>query len=156
MGGFGEHLLAWRLYRELTQAELARRTDLPRPNLSNLECGRLEPTLSTIRRLSTALEIPPGHLIDELPPPLSLDRHELDAIARQAIQAGAPQRAKHPTARQLGRVIQNQVAAVTGRPPSRIRSGQKVTTKLRARLGKETWAALVRRVDKHLAQGDIQ
>lgn len=107
--------------------------------------------MSTIRRLSTALEISPGRLIDELPAPPSLDRHEMDIVARQAIQPWATQNAAHPLARQLGRVIQNQVAAATGRPSPLKREGQKVITKLRARLGKKTWEALLRRVDKYLA-----
>ncbi len=61
---FGEAVLAWRLFRGLTQVELARRAGIPRPNLSDIERGRREVTLGTLRVLAGALDVRPGVLAD--------------------------------------------------------------------------------------------
>lgn len=65
---FGQTLFLWRRDRGLTQAELARRAGIPRPNLSAIEQGRHEVSLQTIRRLAAALQVRPGVLVDGVPP----------------------------------------------------------------------------------------
>lgn len=61
---FGQTVYLWRMERGWTQAELARRTRMPRPRLSGIERGAVEPTLRTIRRLAGAMEVSPGTLVD--------------------------------------------------------------------------------------------
>jgi XRE family transcriptional regulator, regulator of sulfur utilization len=44
--------------RDLTQAELAQRSDVPRPTLAHLESGSANPTLSVLLRVADALRVP--------------------------------------------------------------------------------------------------
>jgi len=80
---FGPRLKAWRLSKNLTQASLAQKAGLPRPNLADIEAGRRDCTLKTLGRLAYALELRPGELLDHSPhEETALDRHQIDAIAR--------------------------------------------------------------------------
>ena len=86
MGPFGQILYLWRLERGLTQAELARRAGIPRPNLSAMERGRREVTLKTLRALALALGVRPGVLVDGVFPasegrPPAFSRRALERIA---------------------------------------------------------------------------
>lgn len=91
MLGFGDTLYLWRLERRWTQAALARRAGLPRPTVSALERGALEPTLRTIRRVAAGLAIRPGVLVDgQGPAPLPRRRFSRTALERMAAAAGAP------------------------------------------------------------------
>jgi len=88
MAPFGETVLAWRLARGMTQAQLARAAGVPRPNLCAIERGDREVTLRTLRALALALEVRPGALVDgDMPeqgsPPLT--RAEMERIARAAV-----------------------------------------------------------------------
>jgi len=65
---FGQTLFLWRLKRDLSQAELARRARIPRPNLSAIERGKREVTLGTLRALALALDVRPGVLADGVLP----------------------------------------------------------------------------------------
>ena len=84
---FGHAVLLWRLERGLTQAALAGRAGLPRPNLSALERGSRPVSLPTIRRLAAARAVRPGILVDGLPPavkegsPPVLSRQVVERIA---------------------------------------------------------------------------
>jgi len=53
----------------LTQAELARRAGLPQPNLSNIEKGRQDITVSTLIRIARTLGLPPANFFEEPNPP---------------------------------------------------------------------------------------
>ncbi|HXU60996.1 MAG TPA: helix-turn-helix transcriptional regulator [Polyangia bacterium] len=91
MAPFGETVLAWRLARGMSQAEVARAARLPRPNLSAIERGDRDVTLRTLRALAAALDVRPGALVDgELPgqdgPPLS--RGALERVASAAATGG--------------------------------------------------------------------
>ena len=91
MRPFGETVLAWRLTRGMTQAQLARAAKLPRPNLSAIERGDREVTLRTLRALALALDVRPGALVDgETPgagPPLT--RTQMERIANAAAHGTA-------------------------------------------------------------------
>jgi transcriptional regulator with XRE-family HTH domain len=92
MHPFGETVLAWRLARGLTQAELALAARIPRPNLSAIERGDREVTLKTLRALALALDIRPGALVDgTMPdggaPPLT--RQSMERVARAAADDGS-------------------------------------------------------------------
>ncbi len=84
---FGQSVLLWRRARGLTQEQLARRTSMPRPNLSAIECGKREVTLATVRSLAAALDVRPGTLVDGASPDSaddarpSLSRATIERIA---------------------------------------------------------------------------
>ena len=54
----GARLRALRLGAGLTQAELARRTGIHRPNIARVEAGRHTPSLETLARLANAIGVP--------------------------------------------------------------------------------------------------
>ncbi|MCG8556044.1 MAG: helix-turn-helix domain-containing protein [Proteobacteria bacterium] len=54
----GARLRELRLQAGLTQAELARRTGIHRPNIARVEAGRHTPSLETLARLTSAIGVP--------------------------------------------------------------------------------------------------
>jgi len=54
----GKRLRALRLEAGLTQAEVARRTGIHRPNIARVEGGRHTPSLDTLNRLAEAIGVP--------------------------------------------------------------------------------------------------
>lgn len=88
---FSENLKAWRLFRGLTQEEVARRCGISRPNLVALEQGKRECTISTLNRLAYGLGVSPGTFLDQAPPSRRtkpIGRHEVDVIARNLLGKG--------------------------------------------------------------------
>lgn len=69
----------------MSQEALAAKAGLPRPNLSDIERGKREVSLRTLRALAFALGIKPGVLADGLGPdqgePQGLSREKLERIA---------------------------------------------------------------------------
>jgi transcriptional regulator with XRE-family HTH domain len=59
----GARLRAERKARNLSQADVERRTGLPRCRISWLENGRAVPTIETLEKISDALEIPVYRLL---------------------------------------------------------------------------------------------
>ena len=57
-GELGARLKALRLAAGLTQAELARRTGIHRPNIARVEAGRHTPSLETLSRIAHAIGVP--------------------------------------------------------------------------------------------------
>lgn len=91
---FGENILLWRLHRSLTQEQLANRAGIPRPNLSDIEKGKRDVTLSTIRSLAKALDVSPGTLVNGEPPKCKspqkpLTRECMERVAR-SVALGIP------------------------------------------------------------------
>jgi transcriptional regulator with XRE-family HTH domain len=123
MGPFGETVLAWRLDRGLTQAQLAQAARLPRPNLSAIERGDREVTLRTLRALAAALGIRPGVLADGVLPaegqrPLS--RAALERVALAAASGISLSDAREARlARLLTTAARTQINREARRPPSR-------------------------------------
>lgn len=71
-----------RLAIGLTQAELARRAHLPRPNLSAIEAGRRDLTVGTLARIARALGVPPAALLEPpAPRRTNLGKVSLDTVA---------------------------------------------------------------------------
>jgi DNA-binding XRE family transcriptional regulator len=54
----GARLRELRVEAGLTQAELARRTGIHRPNIARVEAGRHTPSLETLARLASAIGVP--------------------------------------------------------------------------------------------------
>src|SRR6185437_7370469 len=92
MRPFGETVLAWRLTRGMTQAQLARAARIPRTNLSAIERGEREVTLPTLRALALALNVRPGTLVDGETPGASaspLTRTQMERIAEATVRGTA-------------------------------------------------------------------
>ncbi len=87
----GARLRALRMAAGLTQAELARRTGIHRPNIARVEAGRHTPSLETLSRLAAAIGIPTTRVL-ELAQPGEVDP---SAIAT-AIGLTAPDAASVP------------------------------------------------------------
>lgn len=60
---FGKNLKAARLEKKLSQARLAIDADLDPTNISEIESGKINPTLTTIVALARALEVEAAKLI---------------------------------------------------------------------------------------------
>jgi transcriptional regulator with XRE-family HTH domain len=156
----GHHVMAWRRHQGLTQIELAGRTNLSRPYLSRLEKGRVDPALSVLRRLAVALNIGLGQLIEELPPEKTLNRHQIDRLARAALRPGTEEARSLPEARVLAGMFRERRKALGLHVRKRKRAssipseasgdalGVNASRWLRAALGEKQWDALLRRIDK--------
>lgn len=93
---FVKTLILWRIERGLSQADLARRAEIPRPNLSAIERGRRDLTLGTLVALARALEVRPGVLVDGIPPRAAegkapLSREAMERVAESAARGGPVQ-----------------------------------------------------------------
>jgi transcriptional regulator with XRE-family HTH domain len=67
------HLKAWRLFRHLTQEELADQVDTTKAVISNLETGSRGLSDKWLRRLAPVLNTSPGYLLDHDPNDLPTD-----------------------------------------------------------------------------------
>jgi transcriptional regulator with XRE-family HTH domain len=59
---FPQNLRRLRLAHFLSQAELARQSDLHTVTISRLEAGRVKPSTRTVRALANSLSVTPGEL----------------------------------------------------------------------------------------------
>lgn len=114
MVSLGQTVYLWRKSRRLTQAELARRSRISRPNLTRIEQGR-DLTLETLRRLAQALQVRPGILADGIPPrgfsKKTFSRESLDRIARGVLGKRA---GLSPAESEFASLIQSFVKCKTG------------------------------------------
>lgn len=162
---FGQAVWLWRRARGLTQAQLARRAGLPRPNLCAIERGRREVTLGTVRAMALALRVRPGALVDGLspstvdgpPPPLS--RRDLERIAEAVVTGTRPRipayRALVTTLRQMVRQRVEASRGIRGRRPrGGTKAWQAAWLELRARYPRAMIASLLERIAEHQARHD--
>jgi len=128
MRTLGETLYLWRRERGLTQVDLARSTGLSRPNLSAIEQGRRDVTVSTVNRLAEALRIRAGILVDGVCPGTeaegpSLDRGAFDRIARWMVgRRAALSRSEREVARALKGLMKRKLGVGKQLPSSRDRT----------------------------------
>ncbi len=104
---FGDNILLWRLHRSLSQERLAALANLPRPNLSDIEKGKRDVTLSTVRSLANALNVSPGTLVNAEPPrpdqwKENLTRESMERIAAAAARGTYP---KDPAERHISTLL---------------------------------------------------
>ncbi len=92
---FGDNILLWRIHRSLSQEQLADLSGIPRPNLSDIEKGKRDVTLSTIRSLANALKVSPGKLVNGEPPKLENWKEDFSRESMERI-ASAVAREKPP------------------------------------------------------------
>jgi DNA-binding XRE family transcriptional regulator len=77
----GRTIRRLRKQRSLSMAALAERAGLSQPFISQLESGAHTPSLLTLYRVSTALEVLPGELFGTPPPLTGWVRHEPSRIS---------------------------------------------------------------------------
>ncbi len=153
---FHQTLVLWRRHRGLTQAALAQRARLARPNLSAIERGKREVTLRTVRVLANALGVQPGTLVDGVAPfsasgsPPSLSRATIERFA-DAVGRGRP--VVDPGERQvvaaLRTILKHRTAAIQhrrGRPRTSRRATFEAWLALNSRYSPEAIQVLADRV----------
>jgi transcriptional regulator with XRE-family HTH domain len=64
VGSLGSNLRAARKRLGLTQEQVAERSGVHATEVSRIEGGKRDPKVSTLERLATAVEVPPGRLVD--------------------------------------------------------------------------------------------
>jgi transcriptional regulator with XRE-family HTH domain len=64
VGDLGTNLRAARKKLKLTQEQVAERSGVHPTEVSRIEAGKRDPQVSTLRKLATAVEVPPGELLD--------------------------------------------------------------------------------------------
>ena len=154
----GETIQLWRMNKKLTQALLAARAGVSRPNLSAIEQGGRDMTVQTLRRIATALGVNAGTLADGVGPQTGagaqrFDRFALDRIARltagQKLVASAEERR---TAIALASLMKSKVrhARVKSRRLRSVRSENRTLLELKSTLGGAMLKHLIRRVEKNL------
>lgn len=149
---FGRTVLAWRLARGLTQAELALRAGLPRPNLSAIEGGKRDVTLGTLRALALALDIRPGVLADGVPPEAEsgpLSRDDLERVAMAAARGETLADARlDQLARWLSDAASTRLAAASGKVSRKCSPGraERAWFQLKTRESAATAASLLERM----------
>ena len=153
---FGEAVLAWRLVRGMTQADLAREARIARPNLSAIERGGRDVTLKTLRALALALGVRPGVLVDGVAPGVdsrAMGRATLERVARAATRnetLADPRQATLATRLRETTSARRSAASGTGPGPgarsSRPRAGDRAYFLLKTQEGPWTLASLVERV----------
>lgn len=88
----GQGIYKKRLEEGITQAELVRRTGIPQPNLSNIEKGKQDMTVSTLIQIAWALGVKPGELLEgQVEPqlkPFPLTRVTVEKIAKAIFDPG--------------------------------------------------------------------
>jgi len=60
----GKNLKMLRLKRKLSQGELSKSFNVDRAYISNIENGRMNPTLSTLEKIAQALKVSIKELVD--------------------------------------------------------------------------------------------
>ena len=60
----GENLKKLRLKKKMSQGDLAKALDVDRAYISNIENGRMNPTLSTLEKIAKALKASIKDLVD--------------------------------------------------------------------------------------------
>lgn len=154
----GQIIHFWRTTKGLTQAALAERSGISRPNLSAIEQGARDLTVQTLRRIAQALGVSPGALVDgtgpESPrPPEKLDRYSLDRIARLAAGQSLPvSEAEKRIAADLASIMKSKMRTSSGKKTlDNIRSENTAILRLKTGIGPVVLRHLIRRVEKNIA-----
>ena len=90
----GSQIYLRRLEQNLTQVGLAKKVGIPQPNLSNIEKGKQDITVSTLRKIAVAFNIHPAEFFKDTGEVLqsSLSRQRIEQIAKKIAQKPNPSR----------------------------------------------------------------
>ena len=152
---FGKAVYFWRQAKGLTQAELAKRADLSRPNFSVIEQGGRDVTLDTVRRIAGVLEVSPGTLVDGIVPEKAgrpLSRESLDRISRFLLGEDIQLNRVEKRIARLIRSIAKRKLTVRGKFPGTLprtaREEKRSWEDLKILLRDEEINSLIQRIDK--------
>lgn len=159
MVNFGENVYLWRIFRGLTQGELAKKSGIPRPNLSAIESGKREVSLTTLRALADALGIGPGILVSGDVPVhfknVDFSRESLEGIVK--ISLGEPVEylpsSQKVISAMLSKIIRNRVNAKKGIYKNVLKGRQTYVINwlmLKSAVKMEILNNLLTRLDKHI------
>jgi transcriptional regulator with XRE-family HTH domain len=60
----GQNMKKWRIKKEMSQGDISRALAVDRSYVSNIESGRMNPTLSTLEKLAKAIGISVRDLVE--------------------------------------------------------------------------------------------
>ncbi|GEM_PF-704941 len=152
----GKAVYLWRTERRLTQDQLSRAAGISRPNLSDLERGKRELSLKTLRLLASALKVTPGTLVDGIPPlasggSLEFSRRQMDRIADAVFGAQKPAGREGEVAELLKTLSRSRISAASRQKGRGIRSGKRRVNaawlQFKSALPRETARALIQRIE---------
>lgn len=140
----GDILFQLRMKRGLTQRELSRLVDVPQPNLSNIEKGKQDVTVSTLQRIAAVLGCALSDFFKEVekqPPEVSMTRERIERLAEAIVNGQTPRASEDAEIVKLFRDMRPQ-------PRGRMRIGQTYQSwrKLRGILPKQVIYSLHARV----------
>lgn len=158
---FGDNLYLWRLFRNMSQKDLAIASGVPRPNISTIENSKREPSLSSIRRLARAIRVNAGDLINGVPPKyfggdkpvsrISLERIVYLIIGEKSTGITSDERELGKTFSNIVKNKLNAVSRVYKRIPERDRSYEnKNSLILKASFGSNMFNNILSRIDKNI------
>ena len=109
MFGIGQSLYLKRLEKGITQMELVRKTGIPQPNVSKIERGKQDLTVSTLLKMCSALEVHPSKLFAPEAKPLRkretlFSRSFVEKVARAVVHGKGR---LSPRARRIARWVQD-------------------------------------------------
>ena len=117
MPAFGQKLYLFRVRKGITQAELSVRSKVSQANLSKIEKGAQDPTVSTFLKICSALEVSPAKIFEEdfpgTPPPLT--RASAERIAKGVLK---PSLKLSPEERDIAELLRDLVPGFRKRPLS--------------------------------------
>lgn len=93
MSAIGYQLAHLRRQKGMTQAGLSERSGIPQPNLSKIESGTQDPTVSTFLRICSSLDVPPASVFEKRPTvrkPIVWTRDVLERVAHAAVGFSKP------------------------------------------------------------------
>jgi transcriptional regulator with XRE-family HTH domain len=103
---------------KLTQRELARRSGIPQPNLSNIEKGKQDVTVSTLRRIALGLDLSLGDFFGVTSrggSEILMSRRVIEKLAQAIVRGGTPLTRKEAEVVKLFKEI------LPGKPKNKIR-----------------------------------
>lgn len=126
-----------------TQAELAAQAGMAQANLSNIEKGKRDLTVSTLLRVAEALEVKPSELIEEAAPEtFSLTRIQVETLAKTVVH---PRTKTSAEIRELAGLFREILSPASPRASSK--NIQQAWTKLRQRFSSQEIHGICQRVE---------
>lgn len=147
------YLREWRQKLNLKQNKLARLSGVTQPEISNIENGRVSPTLKTFQKLVESLNLRTADLFENPTENLDLTRHEIDELAKCIISGDLPDdKAKASLAKDMAGLISQKLTALN-RPGKVLAKGSRWNTisrysQTRRKYSDRTVKQILARVDK--------
>jgi transcriptional regulator with XRE-family HTH domain len=149
MAPFGTYIYMCRIRKRMTQKELARLTKIPQSNLSNIEKGKTDITVTTLYRIAHALNEDPRTFLAPVGSASTKDqgysRKELELIA-QAVNSGPD--AKIPSSLREIMLYLRAVAPGNRFARKTKRETQLAWLELKTSLSREELNSLISRINK--------